>query len=68
MSAPDTNLDRQKRRHKAPLVGLAVILVVVGLGFVMFLGDETSPDGTLLGEGAATEAPAGITTGTAAGN
>ncbi|QCO56947.1 hypothetical protein EOK75_14190 (plasmid) [Pseudorhodobacter turbinis] len=60
MSAPNANIERQKRNHRGPLVGIAVVLVVVGLALVIFLGDETDPDGTLLGEGAATSAPAGV--------
>lgn len=32
MSAPNTNIEKQKRRHKAPLIALAiVVLVVIGL-------------------------------------
>lgn len=27
MSAPDTNVDRQKRRHAGPLVGMAVVVI-----------------------------------------
>lgn len=42
MSAPRTNIDKQKRRHLVPIVTLIVILLAVGLGFVWWLADETS--------------------------
>ncbi|SEN08074.1 hypothetical protein SAMN05216227_100750 [Pseudorhodobacter antarcticus] len=61
MSAPNTNIERQKRRHKGPLLGLAALLIAVSLIFVLFLGNETSPDTSLLGEGAAGTVPADVT-------
>ncbi|SDX38540.1 hypothetical protein [Litoreibacter albidus] len=30
MSAPDTNVDKQAREHKAPLVGIAGVLTFAG--------------------------------------
>jgi hypothetical protein len=68
MSAPQTNLERQKRRHRGPLIGMAVGLIVVGILFVLFLGDTSNEDGTLIGEGAQKVAPeAAGTTAPAAG-
>lgn len=32
MSAPDTNIEKQKRRHRGPLVGMAI-----GVGFALLL-------------------------------
>ncbi|TNF20760.1 MAG: hypothetical protein EP318_09705 [Rhodobacteraceae bacterium] len=56
MSAPDTNLEKQKRRHKGPLAGIKLGLAVVALLFAGFLvwtfaqsdgpeGAETQIDG-----------------------
>lgn len=56
MSAPDTNLDKQKRRHAGPLGGIRLSLIVVALLFAGFLawtfaqsdgpeGAETQVDG-----------------------
>lgn len=35
MSAPDTNVEKQAKRHKGPLLGIIAGIIVVGL---MFLG------------------------------
>lgn len=40
MSASDHSLDKQKRRHRGPLVGMAVVVVLVVIGFVWWLGHE----------------------------
>lgn len=37
MSAPDTNIDKQTRRHKGPLIGIISALVIAGLLFLAFL-------------------------------
>lgn len=42
MSAPRTNIEKQKRHHLVPIVTIIVILIFVGLGFVWWLSDETS--------------------------
>lgn len=48
MSAPDTNLEKQKRRHIGPLLGMGLaVLFVIGLflGYLFLLADESSqPD------------------------
>jgi hypothetical protein len=44
MSAPDTDIEKQKRRHKAPLMGMkgVVILAVLLLaGFVFYTAVQT---------------------------
>jgi hypothetical protein len=70
MSAPQTNINKQKRRHRGPLVGMAVVLTFVGLLLFWWLGEEASqnnvnpgaqalPEGTQVGpDGAETDAPA----------
>lgn len=40
MSAANTNLETQKRRHKGPLVGIGLLLGVVAVGFVVFFGTQ----------------------------
>ncbi len=42
MSAPRTNIEKQKRHHLVPIVAIVGILVFVGLGFVWWLSDETT--------------------------
>ena len=41
MSAPDTNIDKQASRHRGPLIGIAAVLVFVGLmtvGYIVWYG------------------------------
>ncbi len=38
MSAPQTNLEKQKRWHRGPLVGIALGLIFVGLMFLWVTG------------------------------
>jgi hypothetical protein len=64
MSAPDTNVQKQKRRHRPALIGIAI---AVALGAVFFLLNmftavdedaELAEDGPLMiEEGATTDAP-----------
>jgi hypothetical protein len=35
MSPPDTNLKKQKRRHRGPLIGMA-LAVVFGVGIILY--------------------------------
>lgn len=58
MSAPQTNPERQRRRHRGPLIGIVVALIFAGLLFVIFLGDATAPEDSLLGDGPTTTVPA----------
>ena len=42
MSAPNTNLDKQRRRHWGPLIGMAVV-VIFGVVMIFFwLGEEAA--------------------------
>ena len=45
MSAPQTNVERQKRRHAGPLIGMviAAILAVLALFYYMTFDAETVP-------------------------
>jgi cell division protein FtsN len=38
MSAPNTNIERQKRRHRGPLIGMALGVIVATIGFLAFTG------------------------------
>ena len=42
MSAPQTNIERQQRRHRGPLVGMALGLAVVALLFIGYMIYEFS--------------------------
>lgn len=47
MSAPDTDLERQKQRHRGPLMGMWIALAVVAVlfvGWVMFYAVSPEPD------------------------
>lgn len=49
MSAPNTNLTKERRRHWAPLLGMA-LAVLFGVGIILFwIADDTAdapgPDG-----------------------
>lgn len=45
MSAPDTTLAKQKRRHWGPLLGMALAIIVIALLLVWVLGGD-NPEGT----------------------
>jgi hypothetical protein len=34
MSAPETNVEKQARRHRGPLVGIAVAVLIAGLALI----------------------------------
>lgn len=56
MSAPRTNLEKQKRRHWGPLLGMALVTVfAVGL-IIYWLGEEVSQSDPPPPTGAAGEA------------
>jgi hypothetical protein len=38
MSAPQTNLEKQERWHRAPLIGMAAGIIFVGLMFLWLTG------------------------------
>ena len=45
MSAPRTDVEKQKRRHFTPIYATIAIVVLVVIGFVWWLGRETEdPD------------------------
>lgn len=52
MSPPDTDIDKQTERHKAPLFGMGVVvafagLLFVGLVFWTISQGETEPETTV---------------------
>ena len=55
MSAPDTNIEQQARRHRGPLTGIALALSVAVLGFLIWLamvaaGGNAPGDSSVVGE------------------
>ncbi|MDO9581825.1 MAG: hypothetical protein Q7J24_01745 [Desulfomicrobium sp.] len=42
MSAPQTNLEKQKRRHRGPLIGMIVVVLAVGLYYLWWVGYEVA--------------------------
>lgn len=44
MSAPQTNIERQKKRHRGPLFGMAAV-VAVGLALILGLSVGLTDDG-----------------------
>lgn len=44
MSAPDTDLQKQKRRHWGPLLGIATALAVAAILFFVYLGYSADTD------------------------
>ena len=42
MSAPQTNIEKQKRRHRGPLVGMIVVVLAVTLGYLWWVGYEVA--------------------------
>jgi len=50
MSPPDINLERQKRRHRGPLIGMALGLVVaVGLVVFWAMRENAAPSESAVG-------------------
>jgi hypothetical protein len=44
MAPHDTNSRREARRHRIPLIGMAVLLAIVVIGFFWYVGYETEGD------------------------
>jgi hypothetical protein len=44
MSAPRTNLETQKRRHRGPLIGMALV-AIFGVGLIVYWQFEEAADG-----------------------
>lgn len=42
MSAPQTNIEKQKRRHRGPLVGMIIVVLAVGLGYLWWVSYEVA--------------------------
>lgn len=65
MSAPNTNIEKQKKRHKGPLGGIwfglafVAVLLVVWLGYVFMSADEDEPAAATTEPAAVTETDAG---------
>jgi hypothetical protein len=57
MSAPQTNVERQKRRHRGPLIGIILGLIVVAVMFFGFIGDTVTPETELLDANTPTVTP-----------
>jgi hypothetical protein len=45
MAPHDTNTPREARRHRVPLIGMAVLLAIVLVGFFWWIGRETEGGG-----------------------
>lgn len=62
MSAPDTNVEKQEKKHKAPLggmalvVGFALVLLVLLVFFVFGNGEEPAGSEIVVGAGGETTA------------
>lgn len=42
MSAPQTNLEKQHRRHRGPIVGMIAVVLAVGIGYFWWVGQEVA--------------------------
>lgn len=42
MSAPRTNLEKQKRHHIVPIIGIIVVVLIALGGFLWWFNDETT--------------------------
>jgi hypothetical protein len=58
MSAPNTNIDRQKQRHRWPLIGIGAAMLFGALIAVLIAFDATGDAGSTPPEGAVDAAPA----------
>ena len=58
MSAPDTNIEKQQKRHYGPLLGIAAVLVAVGVGILLVPAatEEISEEASTLGVSSQVEA------------
>ena len=58
MSAPQTNVEKQRKRHIGPLIGISAGLIFAAIIFVFFLGEQTDGDADdpLADDAVATEA------------
>lgn len=42
MSAPRTNIEKQKRHHLVPILGIIAVVLIALAGFLWWFGDETN--------------------------
>ncbi len=49
MSAPETNIEKQKKRHRGPLIGLAIaavfVVLILGYYIVNLVAQGSNPEG-----------------------
>lgn len=50
MSPPDTNIEKQKKRHKPALIGIALILVFAAAIVLLNLGSAVDGEGPVIEE------------------
>ncbi|WP_103333681.1 hypothetical protein [Pseudotabrizicola formosa] len=62
MSAPQTNIEKQKRRHRGPLIGMIVVVLAVGLYYLWWVGYEVSESNPPQGEQTQIDSRTGQTT------
>lgn len=48
MTPPDTNLEKQKRRHRPALYAMAFVVIFAGLTLLIRLFAATNPDDAML--------------------
>lgn len=44
MSAPEVNIEKQKRRHRGPLIGMAVVVLFVVVLIIYWPSEEAPTD------------------------
>jgi hypothetical protein len=52
MSAPDTNIDKQKRRHRPALIGMGVVLAFAAIISLVNVYSSADPDAQLVDDDA----------------
>lgn len=62
MSAPNTNTEKQTRRHRPSLAGIAVAVGFAALALIVFLTFVTDPDDTLVEDDAVATGEEGTVT------
>lgn len=45
MSAPDANIEKQKKNHKGPIIGISAALIFVAALFMIFVGNTVDEGG-----------------------
>ena len=44
MSAPETNIEKQRKRHIGPIIGISAGLIFAAIIFFLFLGEQSDGD------------------------